>query len=396
MNVPHLYSRLSTLLVAAVTFGAPARAEEPARGPIQVQVGADIPVDNAANPPPPDRRYVAVVVGLSSYANLPDEVELDFARSDAATVAQALEERAGFTKVFLLADREATREGIREIIRVESAQMVGPNDLFLLYFVGHGIGADLGMPTLLAHDSTLAGGLEDGLEMSAFATEIETWTRAGTTLIVTDAIHRNQLDGIYFYGPAANQWPTISPGMIIISSSQAESPGKDGAFGTVFADAMSGAADKNKDAMVTAAELFGYLTNRVAPAGQIPVVSGDFSWGQVVANGVTPGLGARGMAAASAEPVYPDYDIWSAKFVFDAGIRATVQCRDAAPKTCDPICYVRNFEAGPCELTTEVSGQEQKGRVVALVPGKYSCGMRSGQVVCTPPLVGAETSRPTP
>jgi hypothetical protein len=102
------------------------------------------------------------------------------------------------------------------------------------------------------------------------------------------------------------------------------------------------------------------------------------------------------MAAASSEPVYPDYDIWSAKFVFDAGMRATVQCREAQAKSCDPICYVRSFEAGPCELTAEVSGVEQKGRVVALVPGKYECGVRSGQVVCTPPQVGAEPGRSAP
>ena len=56
---------------------------------------------------------IAVVVGLSSYANLPDAVELDFARSDAAKIAKALYDEAHFDNVFLLADGEANREAIR-------------------------------------------------------------------------------------------------------------------------------------------------------------------------------------------------------------------------------------------------------------------------------------------
>lgn len=351
-------------------------------GPLPIQVGTEV-VDEVVAPPA-SRNYIALVVGLSTYGNLPDEVELDFARSDAAQVERTLRESAGFNHTFLLTDREATRDGIRELIRNEAAQLIGPDDVFLLYFVGHGIGADLGLPTLLAYDSTLQNGQQDGLELAQFASEIQTWTRAGATVVVTDVIHRNQLDGVYFYGPAANQWPSVNPGTLVISASQAESPGRDGAFGPVFSDAMAGAADANKDRLITASELFAYLVSRVSPTGQIPVAAGDFAGSMVVARGVTPGIGANG-ADVEPEPIYPDHEIWSAKFVFRNGGSPTVTCREAETKVCDPSCYVRDFTAGPCDISAVVDGAERKGRVVALVPGKYECGIRSGELVCTPP-----------
>jgi hypothetical protein len=98
----------------------------------------------------PQGQRIAVVIGLSSYNSLPDAVELDFARSDAAQVAKSLEDTAHFDRVFLLGDGEADRESIRQTLRTEVAQLIGPNDTFLLYFAGHGIGADLGIPTFLA------------------------------------------------------------------------------------------------------------------------------------------------------------------------------------------------------------------------------------------------------
>ena len=112
---------------------------------------------------PANRNYVAVVIGLSSYKDLPDEVELDFARSDAAVVAKQLREHANFNHVYLLADGEATRENVLQTLRTKVAQVVGPEDVFVLYFVGHGIGAQVGSPYLLIHDSTLEGAEQDAL-----------------------------------------------------------------------------------------------------------------------------------------------------------------------------------------------------------------------------------------
>ena len=230
----------------------------------------------SAQAPETQGQRVAVVVGLSSYASLPDAVELDFARSDAAKVSQALYDQAHFDHVFLLADGEADRESIRQTLRTEVAQLIGPNDTFLLYFAGHGIGADLGLPTFLAFDSTLENGQEDGLVLDSFARDLGVWTGAGNSVIITDAIHRNQLDGIYFYGPAATDWPATRPRTAIISASESQEPAIDGAFGDVFTRAISGAADLNDDSTVTVSEMFTFVHEQLGPRGQLPVIAGDY------------------------------------------------------------------------------------------------------------------------
>lgn len=340
--------------------------------------------------PSAEARFVAVVIGLSSYDQLPDPVELDFARSDAAVVDKALREKASFDHTFLLTDGKATRESVRQLLRTEVAQLVGPDDVFLLYFVGHGIGADLDQPALLAFDSTVETVHEDGFLLDGFVQDLNTFTQAGTTLIVTDAIHRNQLDGIYFFGPAANQWPTLRANTMVLSSSQADSPAKDGAFGTVFADAIGGAADADRDGYVTAQELEAYLVNRVSTVGQIPVAAGDYDKGMVLARGVSyvapTDASHTNAPIPDANAQMPDVDIWSAKFVFREGASQTVQCREQPMKSCAPSCYVRHFKAGVCDLSAVVDGAAMKGQVSVVYPGKYDCGLRYGMLNCKPPL----------
>lgn len=337
--------------------------------------------------PPEGRKYVAVVVGLSTYQNLPDEVELDFARSDAALVAGALQDQAHFDKVFLLTDRESTKESIRDTLRTKVAQLVGPDDFLLFYFAGHGIGADLGIPTLLAFDSTLANGQEDGLVLDALARDFQTWDKAGSTLIVTDAIHSNQLDGIYFYGPAATQWPPMDQGTMILSSSQAKQPATDGAFGRVFAAAIAGAADTNDDTYVTAAELQSYVISSLSTSGQTPVAAGDYNGYMVLSQGVDRSKVRVGVPTqnAQASDVYPDVQIDKAKFVFTEGAAQTVKCVERPLVQCAPSCYVWDFKAGPCEVNAVIDGIPMKGRSVILSRGRYTCKRQGPDLTCNGP-----------
>ncbi|MCA9299550.1 MAG: caspase family protein, partial [Phycisphaerales bacterium] len=136
--------------IALLCAGALAQDKKPDGPPIKPAEGAN---------------FVAVVIGLSSYDALPDAVELDFARSDAAVVTKNLKSKANFTHTFLVTDGEATRENVRELLRTEVAQLLGPNDVFLLYFVGHGVGADLDEPVLLVYDSSLEDAAASGLEL---------------------------------------------------------------------------------------------------------------------------------------------------------------------------------------------------------------------------------------
>ena len=350
-------------------------------------------------PPPPGRSYVALVVGLSSYENLPDSVELDFARSDAALVAKTLREDANFDEVFLLADGEATKPAVLAKLKDEMSQLVGKKDLLLIYFVGHGVGADLDLPVLLTFESTLENGQEDGLELQSFAQDLQTYATAGNTLIVTDAIHKNQLEGIYLYGPSAEAWPRMRKGTMLLSSSQASSPATDGAFGKRFAAAIAGAADSNRDTMVTASELFIHLMGDLTSTGQMPVAAGDYNPGMVVSADITPPpeepVAVEEPEDTDATPtviqivqnvepetVYPDYAVRAAKFVFEEGAAQSVTCREHETIACAPSCYVRDFMAGPCVISAVIDGITMTGEVVVLEPGKVDCRRKGGDLTC--------------
>lgn len=344
--------------------------------------------------PHPDKAYVAVVIGISAYENMPEEVELDFGRSDAATVAGALQQQGRYDRVFLLTDRNATKDAIIETLREKAAQLIGPEDHLLLYFVGHGLGSQFDLSTLLAYDSTVQNGQEDGFLISQFATDIGTWTGAKSTVVITDAIHKNQLDGIYFYGPAADQWPGISPTTMVVSSSMKETPAEDGLFGLAFADGISGAADANADAKVTAGELQEYLKTRLARDKQTPQFAGAYQDDLVLADGVTPGATATGKNEVDQALVYGEHEVYAAKFVFRDGTNPTVECREEPVQPCDSQCYVRNFKAGPCRLSAFVDGKQVQGVTLAMTPGLYDCGVRADQsLACLPPQMPESTKR---
>ncbi len=417
LAIPGPIRPLTVALAAALLAGGPhAAAQDAGAEPSAAEPAADAPPAASTDPAaesteadapaaapaaphvPVESNFVAVVIGLSIYANLPDAVHLNFARSDAATVAQSLSDNANFDKVWLLSDREATREKIREMLRTEVPQRVGPDDTLLIYFVGHGIGADLGVPTLLAFDSTLEAAHEDAFAVEDFARDIATWVRAGTTLVVTDAIHKNQLDGVYFYGPAADQWPVLGPHTMLVSASSASKPGADGSFGVVFADAISGAADADSNGAIVARELADYLKTRMVGSGQTPSIAGNWTDDLLVAQGVTPGMTYAGATSVIDQAaVYGSHEVYAAKFVFKDGGSQTVACRDVAVTACDPTCYVRGFKAGPCTLSAVLDGQKLEGVTLAMTPGKYECGVRADRTLyCAPPAFAATPAPTTP
>ncbi len=364
-------------------------------------------------PPPGDRKYIAVVVGISSYKNLPKSVDLKHARDNASAIKQTLINDANFDTVFMLGDGQATRAGLRTLLENEVSELVDKQDVFLLYFEGHGLGSDLDIPTLLAYDSTLENGQEDGFELAAFAKDLQTWASSGTVMIVTDVVHEHELDGISFFGPAAPHWPRMPSGTMVLSSTQPEQAAEEGRFGKLFAEAMGGAADLNYDHYLTQSELYSWLVTKMAPTGQIPVASGAFEGNSIIAQDlktappvveapttidgspvidVTAGADGQPVVVHTLppeplKPVYPDVEISAAKFVFHEGAAQSVQCTQSNVKACDPSCYVRYFRAGECTINAVVDGTNMQGQVIVLSKGKYDCKRKGAKLVCDGPYL---------
>lgn len=338
-----------------------------------------------------DFPQVAVVVGISTYMNLPTAAHLDYARSEAAELASVLREDGGYADTFLLADAEATRANVEDTLRIKAPQLVGRDGLLLFYYVGHGVGGDFDAPALFTHDSTLEQLQDDGLDIQALATGLATWSNARVTLLVTDAIHSNTLDGLEFIGPSATQWPGLPSNVLIISATAADSPGRERVFGPVFAQAMGGDADVDNNGVISALELKNYLELRLAGSGQTPQFVGNFAADIPVHAGIRRASKrleeVLSPAAASNGDIYGNYEISKAKFIFRDGTNGTVQCRDKPVQVCDDMCYVHKFLAGPCVLKAIHRGQQVEGITLAQLPGRYDCRLRaSGRLGCLPPV----------
>lgn len=83
-----------------------------------------------------------IAIGVSRYPNMPVEQQLDFADDDARSVSEALLRHAGsdkpFAKVFttLLLDDKVTVKSVEDA--VDSLRAMGPEDLGVVFFAGHG------------------------------------------------------------------------------------------------------------------------------------------------------------------------------------------------------------------------------------------------------------------
>ena len=79
------------------------------------------------------RHSVAIVVGINDYPDRP----LQTATEDASAIASLLEQKHQYTKVHLLSDAKATKEGLLQTIETLS-QSIDKQDRVIFYFAGHG------------------------------------------------------------------------------------------------------------------------------------------------------------------------------------------------------------------------------------------------------------------
>ena len=341
------------------------------------------PLAATAGPDPgvPGRR-IAVVVGISSYAKLPPELQLDSARTEAARVASALEQSAGFDEVRLLTDASATTGNLQAVMQEELSKSVQWKDLFLFYFVGQGVGADFGDPRLLFYDTD-----PESLEATSFAVkdlsaQMQKWVPASRYVIVTDAAHAGTLNGLVMMGPTGSDWPVIGQQSFIISSAAPRQVAVDGVFSKSFIEGMSGQADTNGDGVITGSEINTFLILAVPNATggrQLPTVQSKYDPGIEIVD--------RREAEKAEIPtvVLPTHRLDRVKFVLPAGVKQRVQCRETEAKACDPSCYLFDVLAGPCSVWATVDGKEFTSSVGLFSRGLTRCDIQGDALVCTAP-----------
>ncbi|MER7365079.1 caspase family protein [Nonomuraea wenchangensis] len=124
-----------------------------------------------------------MLIGINEYADtaIPD---LSYARQDALAFAELLGQglHESHVRVHLLVDRQATRAGILDLAGVELPQVVGPSDVVVFFFAGHGSpevhpGLDTVSRFLVCHDtrrrSLLSGAIDVNVDLGRIAARLE-------------------------------------------------------------------------------------------------------------------------------------------------------------------------------------------------------------------------------
>ena len=367
----------------------------------------------AAQDPADDapKRY-AVVVGVSTFASMPPEIGVPSAHGDAARVALALREEAGFDDVRLITDSEATKDRLERLFRDELSSAVTYRDTVLVYYVGQGVGADFDDPYLLTYDTSPDDLPGTSLSLNALGESLPQWLQAGSYVLVTDAAHGGALEDLALVGPSASSWPEV-PNAYLLSATALGETGMGEVFAKHFIDAITGGADTSRDGNITPSELYRYLliaVPRDTGTRQNPAQAGRYDPDLVLASGVQfkDTLGEAGGGTGpqvlvvketvevpsevivireqgDATEVLPDHTVDKVKFVMKGLASPTVTCRESEPLQCDPTCYAREVKAGPCAVTGFDGNFKLKGTVFVAARGVYECEPVEGVVECSSP-----------
>jgi len=224
----------------------------------------------------------AVVVGISSYKNVPPEGQLRFAHRDAEDFAAFLRTPGGggfpANQVKLLLNQSATLSAIRTAIGTWLVRSVEPDDVVYIFFAGHGIVEGERDGYLLAHDSDPQNLYATALQVSELDRIITERLHARIVVLMADACHAGQLGWTSRGAPemaAINLYldevGKSGAGVVRLLASRAnersfEDPrwgGGHGAFTHFLLEGLKGKADRDKDRLVRINELVGYLSEVV-------------------------------------------------------------------------------------------------------------------------------------
>ena len=272
-----------------------------------------------ATPPPVARERWAVVIGTGQYEST-EIPQLRYSVPDAEAVAEILIESAGFKKehVLLLTDKTSKPPTLRNIkwaLGTFLARSAGKEDTVLIFFAGHGapevdprgIEGDGLAKYLVPIDADPEDLFSTALPMDDIYT-IFARIESERVVVFLDTCYSGAAGGRTFAskkrrGAAVDdlflERLTRSKGRVIITASQPNEVSLEltelghGLFTYYLVQGLKGAADLNRDGIVSLQELYEYLEQQVSRksravgGNQHPVMKGEVE-------GVLPLLKVRG------------------------------------------------------------------------------------------------------
>lgn len=222
--------------------------------------------------PAPGRVY-ALVVGINNYRSYPEVPPLpglSYAESDARKFARAL---GGVARLRLLLDDEATKNALEAELR-DLARRLGPADVLVVYYAGHGLPNSEGQASLIPSDARTTDE-ETWLPLERVQAIVRQYSaNQGRLMLILDACFSGQSQaGSRSFTPPGDyqlaQAPQVEEQNVLLASSSETQPSWEddelggGVFTAFLLEAMSGKGDANNDGYVTLQEAFVYLAGRV-------------------------------------------------------------------------------------------------------------------------------------
>lgn len=226
----------------------------------------------------PDAQTYALLIGISEYQKLPQDLWLQYANADAATFAQHLQSGRGGgvppQNLLLLSNREATTAAVRNAFQTFLRNRAGKKDTVFIFIAGHGT-VDSKGSYILTYDS-------DPQDLSTTAIPIQEiqdlvqqeLSKVGRVVLLADVCRAAAIGATRpsTVNAAIERLGEASGEILGLMASRPkevsyEGPqygGGHGAFTYSVLKGLQGGADENKDQTVNVTEIIDYVRTQVA------------------------------------------------------------------------------------------------------------------------------------
>jgi tetratricopeptide (TPR) repeat protein/uncharacterized caspase-like protein len=222
-------------------------------------------------------RSYALVVGISKYAHLPQNSQLQFPDSDAESVYTVLISPEGgqfpAENVHKLINSQATLENIRHELEVWLPSVTHPDDRVVVYFAGHGFVSN-GTAYIAPYDIDLNNIASSAYPMEALGKDIGSHINGKWKVLITDSCHSGAITPEADRSTVNRTLLDLDKSLFSITASRDREQsfesdkwgGGHGIFTYYVVKGLEGEADTNGDGIVSADELAEYVHTNVRDA----------------------------------------------------------------------------------------------------------------------------------
>ncbi len=221
----------------------------------------------------PDARTFALMIGISKYEKIPQNLWLQFADADAKTFSQHLASARGGgipdDRMVVLTNEQATTAAIRNAFQTFLRNRAGKNDTIFILIAGHGV-VDSRGAFILTYDSDPQDLSTTAIPISEIQTLVDDeLPKVGRVVLMADVARAANIGNLKTaaVGTAVEKFGEATGDMLglmaarphEVSEEGTQFGGGHGAFTYAIVKGLEGYADQNDDRFVSAGEITDYV-----------------------------------------------------------------------------------------------------------------------------------------